>query len=242
MKNNNTGTSQSYNQEDQELIQKLIKSRQRQKTELEFENLDDYELPPRTQFSMLKKPALTIRYKMFACNTASVRLFEGVQHILPILNPKKNRLAIVPCKEEESASVEWARQKDGKWLNKQITSLEFVEKIYSLMNWDRNCRYKILGRVANSSSGLILVFDLDEAIFFAARPTEYIDKATGKVKKRRTVYYPDEYKDRIGKSFSDYAEARQMSIFENLEGYVGKTYEDAEADEAVQAEPSEVAQ
>lgn len=239
MSDKNTGTGQSYNAEDQELIKKLIKSRQRQKTELEFENLDDYELPPRTQFSMLKKPALTIRYKMFACNTASVRLFEGVQHILPILNPKKNRLAIVPCKEEESASVEWARQKDGKWLNKQITSLEFVEKIYSLMNWDRNCRYKILGRVANSSSGLILVFDLDEAIFFAARPTEYVDKDTGKVKKRRTVYYPDEYKDRIGKSFSDYAEARQMSIFENLEGYVGKTYEDAEADE--QAEQSEVA-
>ena len=241
MENKSTGTGQSYNAEDQELIKQLIKSRQRQKSELEFENLDDYELPPRTQFSMLKKPALTIRYKMFACNTASVRLFEGVQHILPILNPKKNRLAIVPCKEEESASVEWARQKDGKWLNKQITSLEFVEKIYSLMNWDRNCRYKILGRIANSSSGLILVFDLDEAIFFAAKATEYIDQKTGKVKKRRTVYYPDEYKDRIGKSYNDYAEARQMSIFENLEGYVGKTYEDAEVDETAQTEQSEVA-
>ena len=197
------GTGQSYNAKDEKLIHELIKSRMEQKARMEFEDLEGYEVPPRTQFSMMKKPAVTIRYKQISFNTAAVRLFEGVQHILTILNPTKKRLAVVPCSQEESASVEWARQKDGKWISKSITSLEFVEKIYALMNWDRNCRYKILGRVANSSDGLILLFDFDEAIFYAATPTEYLDQKTGKMKKRRTVYYPDEYKDRIGKSYND---------------------------------------
>ena len=33
------------------------------------------------------------------------------------------------CPEEDSASVEWARQKGENWVNKDITSLEFVENI-----------------------------------------------------------------------------------------------------------------
>ena len=52
-----------------------------------------------------------------------------------------------------------------------------------------------------------------------------------KVVKRKTSYYPDEYKDRIGKSYNDYVAARQMSVFEYLEGYVGQTYSDAAAQE-----------
>lgn len=232
------GTGQSYNVKDQELIRQLITSRLEQKAAMEYEDLEGYELPPRTQFSMIKKPAVSFKYKEFTFNTAAVRLFEGVQHVLTVFNPVKKRLAVIPCPEEESSSVEWARQKDEKWYSKTIISLEFVEKIYSLMKWDRNCRYKILGRVANSSSGLIMVFDLEEAIFFAAQPTEYDDNKTGEVKKRRTIYYPDEYKNRIGKSYNDYAAAKQLNIFEYLEDYVGKTYGDASADEKKLSEQS----
>ena len=45
-------------QREQALIQELIKTKQEQKQELEFESFEGYELPPRTQFSMLKKPAV----------------------------------------------------------------------------------------------------------------------------------------------------------------------------------------
>ena len=85
---------------------------------------------------------------------ACIRLFEGIKYVLPILHPNKKRLALIMCPEEDSASVEWARQKDENWVNKDITSLEFVENIFRLMNWNRECRYKVLGRVANSDQGL----------------------------------------------------------------------------------------
>lgn len=127
------------------------------------------------------------------------------------------------CSEEESSSVEWARLKQDKWVNKTITSLEFIENIYAMMGWDRNCRYKVLGKIVTSNRGLIYVFDLTEAIMFSPLPDEYFDKRTGKVRKRRIVYYPDEYKGRIGKSYHDYVVSQQMSLFEDLEGYVGGT-------------------
>lgn len=207
-------------QREQALIQELIKTKQEQKQELEFESFEGYELPPRTQFSMLKKPAVSIKYGKMTFNMACIRLFEGIQYILPLVNIAKKRLAVAMCVEEESASVEWARfKKNEVWVNKDITSVDFIEKIYQAMGWRRECRYKVLGREANSDRGLILVFDLDEAIMFTPMKEEYEDPKTGEKKKRQVKYYPDLYKTRIGKSYEDYEQARQINLFEDIMSY-----------------------
>lgn len=207
-------------QREQALIQELIKTKQEQKQELEFESFEGYELPPRTQFSMLKKPAVSIKYGKMTFYMACIRLFEGIQYILPLVNIAKKRLAVAMCVEEESASVEWARfKKNEVWVNKDITSVDFIEKIYQAMGWRRECRYKVLGRVANSDRGLILVFDLDEAIMFTPMKEEYEDPKTGEKKKRQVKYYPDLYKTRIGKSYEDYEQARQINLFEDIMSY-----------------------
>lgn len=202
------------------LIRELTHERMQKNEKLEYESFDGYELPPRTQFSMLKKPAVSVKYGKLTFNMACIRLFEGMRFILPIVNTNKKRLAIIPCQEEESASVEWARLKNGNtWVNKQITSVDFVEKLFDLMGWDRECRYKILGRIATSDRGLILIFDMEEAIMFAQKKETYTDPVTGEVKQRQVKYYPDAYKDRIGRSYNDYAQYRQMNLFEDFSGY-----------------------
>ena len=219
-------TGISYDGEEQELIKKLVQARVKNGGGLEHEDLDDYELPPRSQFSMIKKPAVTIRYRQLTFNMACIRLFEGVEHVLLLVNRKKKRLAVIPCSEEESESVVWAHRKasDGEWTNNVITSLEFVEKLYALNDWSRDGRWKALGHVADSDSGLILVFDLQEAVMLDPVDSEYTDPETGETKKRRKVYYPERYKDCIGKSYSDYVSSRQMSLFEYLDEYTGNTY------------------
>ena len=206
--------------------------RKEHKRELEYEKFDGYELPPRTQFSMLNKPAVSIKYGVMKFNMACIRLFEGIKYVLPILHPNKKRLALIMCPEEDSASVEWARQNDENWVNKDITSLEFVENIFRLMNWNRECRYKVLGRVANSDQGLCMLFDLEEAIMFTPKPQEYTDPLTGEMKKKQMKFFPDAYKNRIGKSYNDYIADHQMNMFEDFIGYQGS----AVLDEPVQEE------
>ena len=191
-----------------------------------------YELPPRTQFSMLNKPAVSIKYGVMKFNMACIRLFEGIKYVLPILHPNKKRLALIMCPEEDSASVEWARQKDENWVNKDITSLEFVENIFRLMNWNRECRYKVLGRVANSDQGLCMLFDLEEAIMFTPKPQEYTDPLTGEMKKKQMKFFPDAYKNRIGKSYNDYIADHQMNMFEDFIGYQSSTVLDEPEREA----------
>ena len=161
-----------------------------------------------------------------------IRLFEGIKYVLPILHPNKKRLALIMCPEEDSASVEWARQKDENWVNKDITSLEFVENIFRLMNWNRECRYKVLGRVANSDQGLCMLFDLEEAIMFTPKPQEYTDPLTGEMKKKQMKFFPDAYKNRIGKSYNDYIADHQMNMFEDFIGYQSSTVLDEPEREA----------
>lgn len=218
-----------------ELIRELAQIRKEKSEELEFEKFDGYELPPRTQFSMVKKPAVSIKYGEMTFNMACIRLFEGIKYILPIVNTAKKRMALIMCPEEDSASVEWARQKNGVWVNKSISSLEFLEKMFRMMNWNRECRYKVLGRVANSDQGLVMLFDLEEAIMFTPQPQEFTDPMTGEVKKKQVKFFPDIYKGRIGRSYNDYVATHQMSMFENIVSYQG----DKQAQVAITAAKNE---
>lgn len=238
------GKGQSYNFTDQELIRQLVKSRMAQGQELEFEDLSGYELPPRTQFSMLSKPAVSIKYGKMTFNMASVRMFDEALFILTPVNRDKKRLMVVPCKEEESASLQWARirESDDTKVNRTISSEEFILKLYKMMGWKLNCRYKILGRVALAKPGPmpVLIFDLEEAIMFDSKPMEFVDEETGEIKKKQVKYYPEEYKDCIGKSYNDYIEAKQMNIFEFLDEYIGQSYSDLPEEEIPDASAIEM--
>ena len=53
-------------------IRELAQIRKEHKRELEYEKFDGYELPPRTQFSMLNKPAVSIKYGVMKFNMACI--------------------------------------------------------------------------------------------------------------------------------------------------------------------------
>lgn len=147
--------------------------------------------------------------------------FDGVVKVEKImLSENKKRMVVAICAEEEISSIEWARLKKDKWVNRSISCPEYVQRIYKMMNWNKDCRYKVYGRLANSERGLVLVFDLASAVMFDPLPEEYFDKHTGKMKKRIVKYYPDEIRMKLGRSYSDYEALQQRSSFESLSGYM----------------------
>lgn len=212
------------------LIQALVKEQLERGEQLEYEKFDGYELPPSTQFSMLKKPTVTIKYGKIRFNMAAIKLFSGIKYILPMIHKDKKRLAVVPCKEEENSSVEWARRrkKDDAWVNKEISTVDFVNKIFERMGWRRDCRYKIIGRIANSDKGLILLFDLEEAICFEPTKKEVVNPVTGKKTVVNNKIYPKKYEGKIGMDYNDYVSGDLNSKFENL----GEYFEDSPVGDA----------
>lgn len=207
-----------------ELVQELIKVRQESNQGLAFEELDDYEVPPRTQFSMLKKPQVSIKDGYFSFNMACIRLFKGIQYIVPIVSRGKKRLAVIPCEEEESSSIDWAREKDGEYVNKSILNRELCADLYQMMDWEEGARYKIMGEVRMSPRGVILVFELEEATLIASKKQEYFDEESGELKTKNISikFYPDKYKGRIGMSYNDYVQTKQLNMFESFADYFDK--------------------
>ena len=112
---------EGFSAKEQELIRQLVQERLGKKNAIEFESLDDYVVPPKMFFSMIKKPAVSIRANRLEFNMSSIRLFEGVQYVLPMLSERKKRMVVAICAEEELSSVEWARLKKDKWVNRSIT-------------------------------------------------------------------------------------------------------------------------
>lgn len=212
--------SENYSPKEQELIRQLVQERLGKKNAIEFESLEDYVVPPKMFFSMIKKPAVSIRHNRMEFSMSAIRLFDGVQHILPMLSERKHRMVVAICAEEELSSVEWARLKKDKWVNKNITCPEYTDSIYKMMGWNRECRYKVYGHLSNSERGLILVFDLTSAVMFDPLPEEYFDKRSGTMKKRINKYYPDEIRMKLGRSYSDYVATQERSSFESLSGYM----------------------
>ena len=230
--------TEGYTPKEQELIRQLVQERLGKKNAIEFESLDDYVVPPKMFFSMIKKPAVSIRANRLEFSMSAIRLFEGVQHILPMLSERKKRMVVAICAEEELSSIEWARLKKDKWVNRSISCPEYVQNIYKMMGWNKNCRYKVYGHLSNSERGLVLVFDLASAVMFDPLPEEYFDKRSGKMKKRINKYYPDEIRMKLGRSYSDYEATQRMSSFESLSGYMdtaGSTVASTVSDEAAAA-------
>ena len=211
---------EGYSPKEQDLIRQLVQERLGKKNAIEFESLDDYVVPPKMFFSMIKKPAVSIRGNRLEFNMSSIRLFEGVQHVLPMLSERKKRMIVAICAEEELSSIEWARKKQDKWVNKSISCPEYAQSIFRMMGWREECRYKVYGHLANSERGLVLVFDLSSAVMFDPLPEEYFDKKSGKMKKRINKYFPDEIRMKLGRSYSDYEASQRRSSFESLSGYM----------------------
>ena len=212
--------TEGFTLKEQELIRQLVQERLGKKNAIEFESLDDYVVPPKMFFSMIKKPAVSIRGNRMEFSMSSIRLFEGVQHVLPMLSERKKRMIIAICAEEELSSIEWARKKQDKWVNKSISCPEYAQSIFKMMGWREECRYKVYGHLANSERGRVLVFDLSSAVMFDPLPEEYFDKKSGTMKKRINKYFPDEIRMKLGRSYSDYEASQRRSSFESLSGYM----------------------
>ncbi|MBR3243010.1 MAG: hypothetical protein IKF90_09965 [Parasporobacterium sp.] len=204
-----------------DLLQELMKEHLKENEELQFESLADYELPPRTQFALQNKPSVTLKGNKMQFSMSAVRMFKEYRYIIPMINAKTKRISIIPCMEEDSATVEWSRiqASTGKLQSKQITSEDFIRKIFDFMGWRADCRYKIIGRLAYSEHGMILVFDLEEAVMHAPKKQQIYDPISGTTKMKDVKYYPDRYKNCFGMTYSDYIAMKNQNELEQIGDY-----------------------
>jgi hypothetical protein len=172
-------------------------------------NFDGYQVVRGEFFAHMYEPSFSFNENKVSVNTACVKKLPNFDYVQILVNAEEKKLAIRPCDEAEKDSFRWSSNRNNKKMPKQITCRVFFAKVFSLMNWNSEYRYKLLGKLIRSRGELLFIFDLNNPEIFTR-----VIKEDGKVKKSRTPVYPEEWKSQFGLSVKEHQQNLQVDIFD----------------------------
>ena len=139
-------------------------------------NLAGYQVTKAELFSHTKEPAITVWENRIKFNMACLRRFPGVTHIQILIHPEQKRLIVRPCKPDTPDSLRWAKGGGEKELqNRELLCKIFAAILFDLMNWDKQYRYKMMGKPAIYKNEMLFLFKLtDFELFVGGRKGSYL--------------------------------------------------------------------
>lgn len=178
-------------------------------TDNEF-TYDGYQVVRREFFSHLYDPSICFNMDKIYVNSAALKRLPEVEFMQILINPKTHKLVLRPCDENAKDSFAWCRtNKYGKRLAKQVTCRIFFAKIFELMNWNPEYRYKLLGKLIKSGDESLFIFDLDATEVYQRTILD-----DGKPKSSRIPVFPAEWKNQFGLSVEEHSKQLGINIFE----------------------------
>lgn len=168
-------------------------------------DLAGYQVTKAELFSHTREPAITIWPTRIKFNMACLRKFPGVTHIQILIHPEQKRLIIRPCLPDAPDSLRWAKGGGEKELsNRDMLCKIFAAKIFDLMKWDLDYRYKMMGRPAVYQDELLFLFKLTDFELFVGGS-------------QRRSYLPGEWRDYFGVPVKNHEEQYKIDL---ADGYV----------------------
>lgn len=202
----------------------------------------DFQVVRREFFAHLREPSLTFNNCRIYVNSASLTKFPNTDYMQVLINRQTKILALRPCREGERDSFPWCSYSKGKRKPKQITCKLFFAKIFTMMEWNPDFRYKLLGTVIHSKGEYLLAFDLSSTEVYQKT---YVEGE--KPKASRTPVFPSGWQNQFGLPFYEHRQSMQVNIFDGYAIYAIKdntvkqtepTPDEADADAAQKMLPA----
>ena len=157
-------------------------------------------------FAHTREPAITIWDNRIKFNMACLRRFPGVTHIQILIHPEQKRLIIRPCEPDAPDSLRWAKGgKQEELINRDLLCRIFAAKVFDLMGWDNQYRYKMLGKPATYNDEVLFLFKLTDFEVFVANG------------KNRKSYLPGEWRDYFGIPVEHHEDSYKIDL---ADGYI----------------------
>lgn len=175
--------------------------------EEESVDLAGYQVTKAELFAHQREPSITVWEDRIKFNMACLRRFPGVTHIQLLIHPDQRRLIIRPCDKDAPDALRWCSgggEKDIK--NRDMICRIFAAKVFDLMHWDKQYRYKMLGKPAVCDGEVLFLFKLTDFEVFVS---------SGKRKSRS--YLPEDWRDYFGVPVELHEEAYKVDL---ADGYI----------------------
>ena len=171
----------------------------------ELVNLAGYQVTKAELFAHTREPAITIWENRIKFNMACLRRFPGVTHIQLLIHPEQKRLIVRPCDPDAPDSLRWARGGGEKELtNRDLLCKIFAAKVFDLMNWDTQYRYKMMGKPAVCDGEMLYLFKLTDFELFVNG-------------KKTKSYLPEDWRNFFGTPVEDHEDAYKIDL---ADGYI----------------------
>lgn len=173
--------------------------------EQEVVDLAGYQVTKAELFAHTREPAITIWQTRMKFNMACLRKFPGVKYIQILIHPEQKRLIIRPCEPDAPDSLRWATGGGEKELkNRDLLCKVFAAKIFDLMSWKSEYRYKILGKPVTCEGEILFLFQLTDFELFVSG-------------KSRHSYLPEDWRDYFGTPVEEHDQAYKIDL---ADGYI----------------------
>lgn len=173
---------------------------------------DGFQVVRGEYFSHMNEPSITFSDNTFCVNMACLRKAPGTEFVQVLVNQVDQKLVIRPCTEDVKDSFAWhtLRRKP-----KKVICPLFFGKIMSLMNWNPEHRYKIIGKLIMSQGQYLFVFDLKCPEIYQ-RSMQIDENGNEKRKSARKPVYLDSWKDQFGMPVAEHQQSLQINIFDEF--------------------------
>ncbi len=169
-------------------------------------DLAGYQVTKAELFAHTREPAVTIWESRIKFNMACLRRFPGVTHIQILIHPEQKRLIIRPCQPDAPDSLRWARGGGEKELaNRDLLCRLFAAKVFDLMGWDKQYRYKMMGKPATCDGEVLFLFKLTDFELFVNG------------KRKQHSYLPGDWRDYFGVPVEQHEESYKIDL---ADGYI----------------------
>lgn len=180
-------------------------------------DFDGFQVVRREFFAHTKEPSASFSNCKFYVNAACLSRFPEVDFVQALVNQETKILALRPCEENDRDAIMWCNSTKGKRKVKQITCKLFFAKIFTLMDWNPEHRYKLLGKVIHANGEYLIAFDLTSTEVY-----QRVFKEGEKPKTSRTPVFPVGWQDQFGLPYEEHRRSMQVNIFEGYAVYAIK--------------------
>lgn len=163
--------------------------------------LDGYQVV-RNQFTQIRYegPAITISGDHLSFNLFCMKKFVDIGYVQLLLHPTERKLAIRPCRKQDTHSIRWRPDPEKPIYSKTLSCQHFGNALFSIMEWNPEYLYRVRGVWAARGSEQIIIFNLSNAMpAILIAQDEENDAA-----KRRVDMCPEEWNDDFGEEFYEH--------------------------------------
>lgn len=193
---------------------------------------EGYQVVRREFFAHINEPSVTFNNYKFYPNTACINKFPSVEYVQALVNKERKILALRPCAESDRDAFLWCTVRSGHRRPKQMTCRLFFAKVFALMGWNVDHRYRLLGKVIHANGEYLIAFDLS-----ATEVYQRTYKDGEKPKNSRAPVFPIGWQEQFGLPYHEHQKSMQVNIFEGYAVYGIKNNQIIDDSNNVKTEP-----